>query len=42
MMNMKRTETPSSKLVLGIGLAVHIVLIAKVCFELSYDSFYLT
>ena len=25
---------------LGIGLAIGIVLIAKVCFELSYDSFY--
>jgi len=25
---------------LGVGLAVGIVLIAKVCFELSYDSFY--
>lgn len=24
----------------GIGLAIGIVLIAKVCFELSYDSFY--
>ena len=26
---------------LGIGLAIGIVLIAKVCFELSYDSFYM-
>ena len=25
---------------LGIGLAIGVVLIAKVCFELSYDSFY--
>ena len=25
---------------LGVGLAIGIVLIAKVCFELSYDSFY--
>ena len=25
---------------LGIGLAIGIVLIAKVCFELSFDSFY--
>ena len=25
---------------LGIGLAIGIVLIAKVCFELSYDGFY--
>ena len=25
---------------LGIGLAIGIVLVAKVCFELSYDSFY--
>lgn len=25
---------------LGIGLAIGIVLIAKVCFEMSYDSFY--
>ena len=25
---------------LGIGLAIGIVLIGKVCFELSYDSFY--
>ena len=25
---------------LGIGFAIGIVLIAKVCFELSYDSFY--
>ena len=24
---------------LGVGLAIGIVLIAKVCFELSYDSF---
>ena len=25
---------------LGIGLAIGIVLIAQVCFELSYDGFY--
>lgn len=25
---------------LGVGMAVAMVLIAKVCFELSYDSFY--
>lgn len=25
---------------LGIGLAMGLVLIAKVCFELSYDNFY--
>lgn len=41
MMNMKRIgDTLIKILSLGIGLAAGIVLIAKVCFELSYDSFY--
>ena len=33
-------DTLTKILSLGIGLAIGIVLIAKVCFELSYDSFY--
>ena len=38
---MKRiSDTLIKILSLGIGLAVGIVLIAKVCFELSYDNFY--
>ena len=38
---MKRlTDNLIKILSLGIGLAIGIVLIAKVCFELSYDSFY--
>ena len=38
---MKRlSDTLIKILSLGIGLAIGIVLIAKVCFELSYDSFY--
>lgn len=40
-MNMKRIgDTLIKILSLGTGLAVGIVLIAKVCFELSYDNFY--
>ena len=34
------SDTLIKILSLGIGLAIGIVLIAKVCFELSYDSFY--
>ena len=38
---MKRFKDTLIKILsLGIGLAIGIVLIAKVCFELSYDSFY--
>ena len=38
---MKRfSDTLIKILSLGIGLAIGIVLIAKVCFELSYDGFY--
>ena len=38
---MKRVKDTLIKILsLGIGLAIGIVLIAKVCFELSYDSFY--
>ena len=38
---MKRfSDTLIKILSLGIGLAIGIVLIGKVCFELSYDSFY--
>ena len=38
---MKKTSDKLIKILsLGIGLAIGIVLIAKVCFELSYDSFY--
>ena len=36
----KLTDNLIKILSLGIGLAIGIVLIAKVCFELSYDSFY--
>ena len=36
----KFKDTLIKILSLGIGLAIGIVLIAKVCFELSYDSFY--
>ena len=36
----KLTDKLIKILSLGIGLAIGIVLIAKVCFELSYDSFY--
>ena len=36
----KLSDTLIKILSLGIGLAIGIVLIAKVCFELSYDSFY--
>ena len=35
-----KKDTLIKVLSLGVGLAVGIVLIAKVCFELSYDSFY--
>lgn len=35
-----RSDTVIKILSLGIGLAVVIVLIAKICFETSYDSFY--
>ena len=38
MMNIK--ETIIKALSLGTGLAIGIILIAKVCFELSYDGFY--
>lgn len=37
-MNVKNTFTKS--LSLGIGLAVSVVLIAKICFELNYDNCY--
>ena len=37
---MKRRDVLMKVLSLGIGLAVGIVLIAKVCFELSYDKSY--
>ena len=36
----KLTDKLIKVLSLGIGLAICIVLVAKVCFELSYDSFY--
>ena len=36
----KLTDNLIKILSLGIGLAIGIVLIAKACFELSYDSFY--
>ena len=36
----KKTDILIKVLSLGIGLAVGIVLIAKVFFECSYDSFY--
>ena len=36
----KNSDILIKVLSLGIGLAVGIVLIAKVFFELSYDSFY--
>ena len=39
MMN-RKSDFLLKVLSLGVGLAVGIVLIAKVCFELSYDSFY--
>lgn len=39
MMN-RKSDLLLKVLSLGVGLAVGIVLIAKVCFELSYDSFY--
>lgn len=37
---MKIKETIIKALSLGTGLAIGIILIAKVCFELSYDGFY--
>ena len=37
---MKLKETIIKALSLGTGLAIGMVLIAKVCFEMSYDSFY--
>ena len=39
-MKSKRSDLPIKVLSLGVGLAVGVVLIAKVFFELSYDSFY--
>ena len=36
----KKNDILIKVLSLGVGLAVGIVLIAKVFFELSYDSFY--
>jgi len=37
---MKVKDTTVKVLTLGIGLAIGLVLVAKVCFELSYDKFY--
>lgn len=37
---MKIKETIIKALSLGTGLAIGMILIAKVCFEMSYDSFY--
>ena len=36
----RKSDLVLKVLSLGIGLAVGIVLVAKVCFELSYDNFY--
>ena len=41
-MTMKRVSDKLIKILsLGIGLAIGIVLIGKVCFELSYDGFFI-
>ena len=37
---MKLKETIIKSLSLGTGLAIGLILIAKVCFEMSYDGFY--
>lgn len=39
-MKMKIKETIIKALSLGTGLAIGMILIAKVCFEMSYDGFY--
>lgn len=39
-MTMKFKDIIIRPLSLGIGLAIGVILIAKVCFEMSYDSFY--
>ena len=38
---MKLKDTAIKSLSLGIGLAISIILVAKICFELSYDRCYL-
>ena len=38
---MKLKDTAIKSLSLGTGLAISIILVAKICFELSYDRCYL-
>ena len=37
---MKLKDTSIKSLPLGVGLAISIILVAKICFELSYDRCY--
>ena len=37
---MKLKDTTIKSLTLGVGLAISIILLAKICFELSYDRCY--
>ena len=38
---MRKTADFITKILsLGVGLAITVILVAKVCFELSYDGFY--